>query len=96
MLLRAAQEALRNIDTHAKADHVHVTLSYLGDTVVLDISDDGVGFEPGDVHDRGALTGGQGLATLARRAEALGGTLQIESTAGRGTTVSLHLPVETS
>lgn len=96
VLLRAAQETLRNIDMHAGADHVHVTLSYLGDTVVLDVSDDGVGFEPGAVHDRGALTGGQGLAMLARRAEALGGTLQVESTAGRGTTVSLHLPVETS
>jgi len=96
VLLRAAQEALRNIDMHAEAGDVHVTLSYLDDAVVLDVSDDGVGFELGEVHDRGALTGGQGLATLARRAEALGGTLQVESTAERGTTVSLHLPVETS
>ena len=52
--------------------------------------------EAGAVHDRGALTGGQGLTTLARRAQALGGTLEVESTVGRGTTVSLHLPVETS
>jgi signal transduction histidine kinase len=45
-LLRAAQEALANVRRHARARHVTVTLSYMDDATVLDVCDDGVGFDP--------------------------------------------------
>lgn len=92
-LLRATQEALRNISAHADATEVEVTLSYLDDAVALDVRDDGVGFVPGEVNDRGSLTGGQGLQILARRAESLSGELTIESSDTKGSVVSLLLPV---
>jgi signal transduction histidine kinase len=46
-LLRAAQEALQNVRKHADAGRVDVTLSHVGDAVVLDVQDDGAGFDPG-------------------------------------------------
>lgn len=92
-VLRALQEALRNVEQHADTAAVAVTLSWLDDRIVLDVRDEGSGFAPGAVQDRGGLTGGQGLVTLARRVEALGGTVVVESAQGEGTTVSTRLPV---
>jgi signal transduction histidine kinase len=91
-LLRAAQEALLNVRSHAHASTVHMTLSYVGSTVLLDVVDDGIGLTSAEVADRGTLTGGQGLAALRQRAETLGGGLEIETGHGGGTAVSLHLP----
>lgn len=93
VLLRTAQEGVRNACTHARPDRVDVTLSYLDDAVTIEVRDDGVGFDEGGVHDRGTLTGGQGLATLARRVETLFGSLKIESSDGRGSVLTVHLPV---
>ncbi|MEM7274259.1 MAG: sensor histidine kinase [Actinomycetota bacterium] len=92
-LLRAAQEALLNVRTHANASTVHLTLSYVGSTVLLDVVDDGIGFAPDTVADRGTLTGGQGLATLRQRVETLGGSLEVEAGHDGGTAVSVQLPV---
>ncbi len=92
-LLRATQEALRNIVSHAHATNVDVTLSYLDDAVCLDVKDDGIGFNPGDVADRGSLTGGQGLTTLRRRVAVLSGELSIESEPDKGSVLSLMFPV---
>lgn len=92
-LLRGAQEALLNVRTHAQASTVHMTLSYGGSFVALDVVDDGVGFTAGAVRDRGVLTGGQGLAVLRQRAETLGGRLEVEAVGDGGTAVSLQLPV---
>lgn len=93
VILRAAQEGVRNACMHARADRVDVTLSYLDDAVALGVSDDGVGFEDGRVRDRGTLTGGQGLATLALRVESLSGSLRIEPGAERGSVLTVQLPV---
>ena len=102
-VLRAAQEALLNIRTHAEADRVEMVLRFSDDSVSLDVSDDGVGFETGEVNDRGDLTGGQGLMLLRRRAESLSGRLTVgrascldaePSGSGHGSLVSLTLPVD--
>ena len=53
-----------------------MTLSYLDDAVTLGVRDDGIGVEAGKVHDRGTLTGGQGLTALTRRVESLDGELE--------------------
>lgn len=93
LLLRAAQEGVRNACMHAQADRVQVRLSYLDGLVTLGVSDNGIGFENGQVRDRGTLTGGQGLATLARRVESLSGNLKIEHGAGRGSVLTVQVPV---
>ena len=92
-LLRAAQEAIRNVSEHARARSVEVTLSYHEDAVSLEVADDGVGIEPGAVADRGTLTGGQGLATMARRAESLSGTMTVRNRDDGGSVVSVLLPL---
>lgn len=93
VLLRAAQEGLRNACVHAHPHRVDVTLSYLGDAVTLGVRDDGIGFEGGRVNDRGTLTGGQGLTTLARRVESLSGHLTFGPHESGGSVLTVQLPV---
>jgi signal transduction histidine kinase len=89
-LLRVAQESLANVRKHARARRVRVTLSYLGDVTLLDVRDDGAGFDPAAPARNGP--GGFGLAGMRERVAAHGGTLTIESAPGQGTTVVAALP----
>ncbi|MCH7846288.1 MAG: sensor histidine kinase [Acidobacteria bacterium] len=92
-ILRVTQEALANVRKHADASRVSVTLSYFDDGVVLDVRDDGVGFEPAVLAATGdGLVGGVGLQLMLERVEQLGGTRVIESSAGEGTSVVVQLP----
>ncbi len=90
-LLRAAQEALANVSKHARARQVNLTLSYMSDQVVLDVNDDGVGFDLSQMDTEGQADG-FGLAGMRQRVERLGGQLQIESAAGEGTTLVVAIP----
>lgn len=87
-LFRVAQEALTNVAKHAKASRVGLTLSYLGDVVLLDVRDDGTGM--GDGSGRGF-----GLNSMRQRIRSIGGTVEIESTPGEGTAVSASVPAIT-
>jgi signal transduction histidine kinase len=89
-LLRAAQEALHNIRKHAQATAAQLTLSYMGDVVILDVQDDGVGL---DGVGPPPLSGGYGLQAMRERVEACGGTLTLESDPGEGTTVTVTIPL---
>jgi len=93
-LLRAAQEALVNAGKHAHASQIMVTLSYMEDVVVLDVQDDGSGFDTTQplTSPSGQTMSGFGLKALRKRVEQLGGTLSIESTPGEGTTLAVSLP----
>ena len=95
-LLRIAQEALANIHKHAGAEQVVLTLSYLEDLVALDVSDNGVGFDPNRPPEvtgvRPQDTGGFGLVSMRERVQQLGGSLAIESTPNEGTTLAATLP----
>ncbi|MFI6535902.1 sensor histidine kinase [Nonomuraea sp. NPDC050547] len=86
-LLRVAQEAVANARRHAGAEQVTLTLSYMEDLVVLDVHDDGGGFDP----ERAAS--GHGLSIMRERMEQLGGTLLVESAPGAGATVVAGVPV---
>ncbi|MGH9066808.1 MAG: sensor histidine kinase [Acidimicrobiales bacterium] len=88
-LLRIAQSALANTVRHARATRAEVTLSYMDDTVALDAFDDGVGFDIDAVPTSGSLDGGFGLAAMRARAQALGGTLSVESAPGQGTALAV-------
>lgn len=96
-ILRVTQEALANVRKHAEASRVTVTLSYVDDGVVLDVRDDGVGFEPAFLSATGdRLAGGVGLQLMLDRVEQLGGTRVIESSTGDGTSVVVQLPTPDS
>ncbi len=90
-LLRAAQEGLANIRRHAGATEVVLTLSYVGDRVILDIRDDGRGFDPAMTVTAQDGTG-LGLGGMRARMADLGGTLTVESTPGEGTTLVAEVP----
>ncbi|MFD4226151.1 sensor histidine kinase [Streptomyces sp. NPDC058545] len=92
-LLRIAQSALANTVRHAEATTAEVTLSYLGDHVALDVVDDGRGFDPARLPAPDPEAGGFGLAAMRARAQALGGTLTIESAPGHGTALATQLPL---
>ena len=91
VLIRVAQEALSNVARHAKAGLVAVTLTYLDDEVLLDIRDDGTGFDPVRPRDRGPA-GGHGLPGMAERLQLAGGRLAVESEVGGGCVVSAAVP----
>ena len=86
-MFRIAQEALQNALKHSKAHRVSVDLRGESDAVALTIVDDGVGF---DVD--GAWGRGLGLISVRERIEAIGGTFQIHSSPGAGTTLAVRAP----
>ncbi|GAA4076227.1 sensor histidine kinase [Nonomuraea soli] len=89
-ILRVAQEALANVAKHADAGRVAVTLSYMEDVVVLDVRDDGRGFDPQAVEPSPA--GGFGLVSMRQRVTRLAGDFEIESAPDQGTGVSATVP----
>lgn len=91
-LLRIVQEALSNAARHARATRVGVTLSFLGDDVILDIRDDGTGFDPLALPARSS-SGGFGLDGMRARAERIAGSLAVESEPGHGTALSARVPL---
>jgi Signal transduction histidine kinase len=85
-LLRVAQEAMHNALRHSGAATVDVRLYQQGPAVVLEVADDGSGF---DVH--GSPGRGLGLASMGDRAQAVGGSLSVSSKPGEGTTVRMEV-----
>jgi signal transduction histidine kinase len=87
-VLRIAQEALHNALRHAGARHVGVSAHQRDGALVLEVTDDGVGFDP----DRAELRSRHlGLTSMEERARELGGHIEIRSAPGRGTTVRLEV-----
>jgi signal transduction histidine kinase len=93
-LFRVAQEALANVGKHAGASKVGLTLSYMEDTVLLDVRDDGAGFAagPGGADGRRGPGQGFGLDTMRQRLRRVAGSLEIESAPGEGTAVNARVP----
>ncbi len=86
---RITQEALNNTHKHAKAKHVDVLLEKRDGSVILIIEDDGKGF---NVKDKKNRSKGLGLVGMQERAALVGGTLEIESAPGQGTTIFARVP----
>jgi PAS domain S-box-containing protein len=93
VVFRIAQEALNNIRRHAQASKATIRLEFLDDRLEMTVSDNGKGFEVpkrlGDLTSLGKL----GLAGMRERAQLLKGELTIDSKVGRGTTLSLVVPL---
>jgi signal transduction histidine kinase len=87
-LLRIAHEALHNAVRHAKAEHVVVRLAGDHDKPVIEVTDDGIGFDPDAAGIRSLHLG---LTSMEERARELDGRLRIDSSPGHGTTVRIEL-----
>lgn len=86
-LLRIAQGAMANVIQHAQAERVDLTLTRLDDEIILDVVDDGVGFDAETLTTRDGASRSFGLAAMQERAADLGGRVVVESQPGRGTSV---------
>lgn len=82
-----AQEALNNVMKHAKAGSVTVHLSQTRNNIIMDIADDGIGFDPARVNP-----GGMGIRNMQQRARQVGGNVKIESTPGKGSQIRVTIP----
>jgi signal transduction histidine kinase len=91
-LYRITQEALTNVTRHANAKRVSVLLERRPDHVSLIVEDDGGGFNAGS--QASAARGKLGLLGMRERVTLAGGTLEVESTLGAGTTVFVRVPLK--
>ncbi len=92
LLYRAAQEALRNVLSHAHATRVSVRVSDSDRVATLEVIDDGVGFDADD-HERRTKEGHFGLQTLTDLVGGAGGRFVVRSSPGTGTTVHVEVPL---
>jgi PAS domain S-box-containing protein len=91
-LFRVAQQALANVVDHASATRALVAIECAGGSVVLRVSDDGRGFDPGHVRVVGDIAH-FGLIAMRERVEALGGRFRVTTAPGEGTVVEARLPL---
>jgi two-component system NarL family sensor kinase len=89
LVWRLAQEAVRNVARHARASRMSLTVRREDDHLVLEVVDDGVGFEPGAAADDAHF----GLRAAESLVQEHGGTLELESAPGEGTIVRAEVPI---
>lgn len=92
-LFRIAQEAINNIVRHSKATMVDISLHQQGPEIILEVNDDGQGFDMVIAHDEALQLQHLGLLSIQERAELAGGELKICSAPGRGTHISVCVPM---
>ena len=90
---RVIQEALTNVAKHAHATVCRVYLQRLTSTVLVTVEDDGIGFEPARLSERG-VSRGLGLMGIRERVSQLEGTTRLESAPGKGTRLTVELPAQ--
>ncbi len=88
-----AEEAINNARKHAEAEHIWVRLERREDMFVLEVEDDGVGFNVGAVDANYEQRGSLGIVNMRERAELVNGVLHIESAEGRGTCITVYVPL---
>ena len=94
VLFRVAQEALRNVKKHSQATEATVSVRFTGSKVKIMISDNGSGFEVPQVLSSLVRNGKLGLMGMQERVRLLDGNLKIDSAMGKGTTVTVEIPVD--
>ena len=93
ILFRIVQEMLNNIVKHAKASRVEASLSHTPDIIVLEIRDNGVGFDLEALFAEQGNHKGLGLRNIRKRATLIGGTFNIHSVKNSGTAIKITIPV---
>ncbi len=91
-VFRIGQEALSNVERHAEASSVRLTLSFGADVVRLEVRDDGIGFVPDQVAGEWQASH-LGLRGMAERAQLVGGALRITAEPGHGCVIEATVPV---
>jgi two-component system, NarL family, sensor histidine kinase DegS len=92
-IFRICQEALQNIEKHAKASYALLRLDYQHDWFYVIIEDNGIGFSEQDVLAQ--KTDSFGLYSMRERVELIGGTMTVRSVPGAGTKIIIQAPMET-
>jgi PAS domain S-box-containing protein len=93
-LFRIMQEALNNIEKHARAKTVRLQITFQGDGLMLKIQDDGRGFDPNAVKPARRKGEGVGLGNIRERAAILGGTCEVVSVPNQGTAITVRVPCQ--
>jgi PAS domain S-box-containing protein len=95
LVFRMVQEALANVAKHAGARTVRLRGRRAGAALLVEVADDGAGFDLAGVHQReqAAVGGHIGLASMADRIETAGGSFTVDTAPGRGTTVRIRMPI---
>ena len=91
VLFRITQESITNIARHAKTKRASICINYLSLEVNLEVSDEGIGFNP---EEKFVAPRGWGLAGMKERAESVGGKFEVRSEAGHGTTIYVNIPIQ--
>lgn len=94
-LFRVVQEALNNVARHAEAENADITIEFRSESVVVEIADDGQGFDPHEVETPRAAGSARGLGLLGmrERISLLNGQLELQSAPGEGTYVRIQVPI---
>lgn len=92
---RIVQETLSNVAKHAKAGNINIELAITKDRIALDVADDGRGFEVAELKTKSYdhLTGGFGIQGIYERLELVGGSMDIQSAPGKGTSLHIRIPI---
>jgi signal transduction histidine kinase len=93
VVFRIAQEALRNVWKHSGAAKARLALEFRDDKAVLTVEDEGKGFYLPERTADLTMAGRLGLAGMQERAQLIGGRLKLKSKPGKGTKVTLEIPV---
>ena len=92
--LRVAQEALSNVIKHSEAQTVSVRIDFGLASLVITVTDDGIGFEAPGAQGV-SPTSGFGISSMHDRARLTGGSVEVQSSLGAGTTVEARIPYRT-
>jgi two-component system, NarL family, sensor histidine kinase UhpB len=92
-IYRVVQEALANIDRHARASSATVSIRLRDREVDFVVADDGRGFDPDEARGREPAEKGVGLTTMGQRVRMMGGVFQLSSRPGQGTRIRFSLPL---
>ncbi len=94
VIFAIAEEAVNNARKHAKADHIWVRLNFAAqDILLLEIADDGVGFDPTAINSGYEQRGSLGMVNMRERTELVNGIFRIDSKPNQGTTVRVWIPL---
>jgi signal transduction histidine kinase len=92
-LYRAVRELIINVVKHARADRIKVAIRREARSVRVEVSDDGIGFDASKLYSYGVRNKSFGLFSIEERIKLLGGSMEIDSLVGGGTTVRLTAPL---
>lgn len=88
------EEAVNNARKYAQAAMISVVVARKGNVLVVRVGDNGVGFDAGNANEQSISQGSFGMTNMRERAELLNGTLKVESEQGKGTTITVVIPLD--